>query len=214
LTGRVRTWYVHNMNEVNSTPPGTEQYRSLQILDELSNNDSLTQRDLSSRLGIALGLVNSYIKNLVKKGYITVKAIPTKRYAYYLTPKGFSEKTRLTYDLLHDYTRVYREARKNLKTLFKEMQDDGIKKVVFAGADETGEIAYITLQETLIELVGVLDNDMDGKNFFGRPIQPVRAVQDMHYDAIVVTSYLKRKELFKELINAGVDKKSIRIFLT
>ena len=34
--------------------------KSLQILDELSGNDSLTQRDLSSRLGIALGLVNSY----------------------------------------------------------------------------------------------------------------------------------------------------------
>jgi predicted transcriptional regulator len=95
-----------------------EHYQSLQILDELSNNDSLTQRDLSSRLGIALGLVNSYIKNLVAKGYLTVKAIPSKRYAYYLTPKGFAEKTKLTYDLLHDYTRVYREARKILKQLF------------------------------------------------------------------------------------------------
>jgi DNA-binding MarR family transcriptional regulator len=198
----------------NTTPPGTEHYRSLQILDELSNNDCLTQRDLSSRLGIALGLVNSYIKNLVKKGFITVKAIPAKRYAYYLTPKGFTEKTRLTYDLLHDYTRVYREARKNLKTLFKEMQDDGIKKVVFAGADETGEIAYITLQETRIELVGVLDDNLDCKSFFGRPIQPVHAVQNMRYDAIVVTSYLKRKELLKELIDAGADKKSIRIFST
>jgi DNA-binding MarR family transcriptional regulator len=202
------------MNAERPSSPGTEHYRSLQILDELSNNDSLTQRDLSSRLGIALGLVNSYIKNLIAKGYITVKAIPSKRYAYYLTPKGFAEKTKLTYDLLHDYTRIYREARKNLKTLFKEMQDDGIKKVVFAGADETGEIAYITLQETRIELVGVIDTDMDGKNFFGRPIQPVHAVQDMRYDTIVVTSYLKRKELFKELIDVGVDKESIRIFLT
>ena len=202
------------MNVDHSSTPGTEHYRSLQILDELSNNDSLTQRDLSNRLGIALGLVNSYIKNLVKKGYITVKAIPTKRYAYYLTPQGFTEKTRLTYDLLHDYTRVYREARKNLKILFKEMQDEGIKKVVFAGADETGEIAYITLQETLLELVGVLDNEMDGKDFFGRPIQQVQAVQNMRYDAIVVTSYLKRKEMYKALIDAGADKGSIRVFLT
>src|SRR5512147_3281525 len=86
-------------------------HRSLQILDELANNDSLTQRDLSSRLGIALGLVNSYLKNLIAKGYITVKAIPPKRYAYYLTPTGFAEKTRLAYDLLQDYTRIYREAR-------------------------------------------------------------------------------------------------------
>ena len=90
------------MNVDRPSPPGPEHYRSLQILDELSNDDSLTQRDLSSRLGIALGLVNSYIKNLVAKGYITVKTIPAKRYAYYLTPKGFAEKTIITYDILHD----------------------------------------------------------------------------------------------------------------
>src|SRR5512135_1932825 len=114
---------------------GQEPHKSLQILTELSSDDSLTQRDLSSRLGIALGLVNSYIKNLVAKGYITVKSIPTRRYAYYLTPKGFAEKTRLTYDTLHDYTRIYREARNNLKKLFHELQADGIRKIVFAGAD-------------------------------------------------------------------------------
>ncbi len=57
------------MNADRPSPSGTEPYRSLQILDELSNNDSLTQRELSSSLGIALGLVNSYIKNLIKKGY-------------------------------------------------------------------------------------------------------------------------------------------------
>ncbi|HXX57696.1 MAG TPA: winged helix-turn-helix transcriptional regulator, partial [Thermodesulfovibrionales bacterium] len=105
----------------------SEQQRALQILNELSNDDSLTQRDLSGRLGIALGLVNSYIKNLVAKGYITVKAIPPRRYAYYLTPKGFAEKTRLTYTMLQDYTRIYREARNNLKKLFHELQADGVK---------------------------------------------------------------------------------------
>ena len=202
------------MNADRPSPPGAEHYRSLQILDELSNNDSLTQRDLSDRLGIALGLVNSYIKNLVAKGYLTVKAIPTKRYAYYLTPKGFTEKTKLTYDLLQDYTRIYREARRNFKQLFHELEANGMKTVVFAGADETAEIAYITLQETRIRLVDVVDGDLAGKNFFGRLVRPVPDVQDMCYDVIVVTSYLKRKQLFKQLTDAGVDKGSIRIFLT
>ncbi len=202
------------MNADRSPSSGPEHYRSLQILDELSNDDSLTQRDLSGRLGIALGLVNSYIKNLVAKGYITVKAIPTKRYAYYLTPKGFAEKTRLTYDLLHDYTRIYREARKNFKQLFHDLEADGVKKVVFAGADETAEIAYITLQETHMELIDVVDDDMPGRDFFGRLVQPVRAVRDMRYDTVVVTSYLKRKQLFKQLVEAGVDKGAIREFLS
>jgi len=208
------SWYVHIMNAEKQSPSGAEPYRSLQILDELSKNDSLTQRDLSSSLGIALGLVNSYIKNLIKKGYITVKAIPSKRYAYYLTPKGFAEKTRLTYDLLHDYTRVYREARKSFKQLFHDLQTAGKKKVVFAGADETAEIAYLTLQETRLVLLDVIDDDAAGKDFFGRPIKKLEAVRNMQYDIILVASYLKRNELYKQLIHLGVDKDVIRISLS
>lgn len=200
------------MNKESSS--GSGHFRSLQILDELSNNDSLTQRDLSSRLGIALGLVNSYIKNLISKGYITVKAIPPKRYAYYLTPKGFSEKTRLTYDLLHDYTRIYREARSNIKNLFHDLQTAGVKKIVFAGADEVAEIAYISLQETTMELAGVIDDEKEGKNFFGRLIQSVDAVNDIEYDIVLVTSYLKRDQLLKKLVDTGVRSESIRISLS
>ncbi len=201
------------MNMERQSPGGTEHYRSLQILDELSNNDSLTQRDLSSRLGIALGLVNSYIKNLIAKGYITVKAIPTKRYAYYLTPKGFAEKTRLTYDLLHDYTRIYREARKNLKQLFHDMQKNGVQRIVFAGADEVAEIAYLTLQETRMELVAIIDDDMAGHDFFGKTIKPIESVLDMGCDIILVTSYLKRSQVFKKLMELGVPESSVRMWV-
>lgn len=188
-----------------------DHFKSLQILDELSNNDSLTQRDLSSRLGIALGLVNSYIKNLTAKGYITVKSIPPKRYAYYLTPKGFAEKTRLTYHLLQDYTRIYREAKNNFRVLFKEMNSKEIKKVVFAGADEVAEIAYITMQETKLELVGIVDSEIINDKFFGKDIQPLAAVKDMPYDSIVVTTYLKRESIYRSLLKTGLKKEDIRV---
>jgi len=204
------SWYVHIMNIDRSSPPGTEHYRSLQILDELAANDSLTQRDLSGRLGIALGLVNSYIKNLIKKGYITVKTIPSKRYAYYLTPTGFAEKTRLTYDLLHDYTRVYREARRSFKQLFHELEASGMKTVIFAGADEIAEIAYITLQETDLKLVGVVDETNAGSKFFNRDIQPLSAITHMKYDIIIITTYVKRDAVTKKLITHGVSKKQLR----
>jgi DNA-binding MarR family transcriptional regulator len=193
-----------------SLPPESGQYRSLQILDELSNNDTLTQRDLSQRLGIALGLVNSYLKNLVAKGYITVKNIPPKRYAYYLTPKGFAEKTRLAYDLLQDYTRIYREAKNNYRQLFFELERSGVKRIVFAGADEVAEFAYITLQDTKLELVGVVDTDKTEALFFGRKIELMTALKDMEYDSIVVTSYLKREALHRALLDHGIADKNMR----
>ena len=94
------------------------------------------------------------------------------------------------------------------------MQHDGIKRVTFAGADEIAEIAYITLQETTIELIAVVDGERSGELFFGRTIKPLQAVKDMNYDSIVVTSYLKRKVIYQELIQSKVDKKDIQIIFT
>jgi DNA-binding MarR family transcriptional regulator len=187
-----------------------EPHKSLQILNELSDNDSISQRELSSRLDIALGLVNSYIKNLIAKGFITVRSIPTRRYAYFLTPKGFAEKTRLTYHLLQDYTRIYREARAGFKDLFSELRNSGVKQVAFAGADEVAEIAYITLQEMDMGLSGVVDEELAGKKFFGRDIVPISGIQGMEYDCIVVTSYLKREQIFKKLLGLRVPKGKIK----
>ena len=66
--------------------------RSLQLLSEISGEEPLSQRELSRRLGIAVGLVNSYLKNLVSKGFVRVKNFPSNRYAYLLTPPGSGRK--------------------------------------------------------------------------------------------------------------------------
>jgi len=196
---------------MNNLKKPEDEQRSLQILDELSGGASITQRDLSRRLGIALGLVNSYIKNLVTKGYVTVKAIPPKRYAYYLTPKGFAEKTRLTFHLLNDYTRIYREAKNNLKEIFSHLISSGVKRVVFAGVDEVTEIAYLTLQETGMILAGVADNEKVGQEFFGNHVVPFEDINRFEYDAIIVTSYLRRGQVLNALLDLGIDEGAVRM---
>ncbi|GBE39705.1 hypothetical protein BMS3Bbin08_02336 [bacterium BMS3Bbin08] len=179
-------------------------YKSLLLLDEISKGQDLSQRDLSKKLNLALGLVNSYIKNLISKGYVTIKNIPSKRYAYYLTPKGFAEKSRLTYHLLHDYNRIFREARRNFKQLFTKLHKDGVASVVFAGADEVAEIAYLSLQEVDIELKGVVDNARQGKDFFRTEVRPVNEITSLKYDSIIITTYLMRDLVYKELLSNGV----------
>ena len=187
-----------------------DHYRSLQILRELSKGNSHTQRDLSKRLGLALGLVNSYLKNLIAKGYITVTAIPPKRYTYYLTPKGLAESTRLTYSLLHDYTRIYRDARSNFRELFNILESEGAKVIIFAGADEAAEIAYLTLHEFQMDLIAVLDDDRAGGQFFKEMIRPLDAIKDTTYDYVIVTSYLKRKNIHKRLLDCGASRDRIK----
>jgi DNA-binding MarR family transcriptional regulator len=199
---------VHIMNDDGLGE--VERHRALQILNELSDDDSVTQRDISKRLGIALGLTNSYIKNLVAKGYVTVKSIPPRRYAYFLTPRGLAEKTRLTYHLLQDYTRIYREARSNYRRLFCELHDEGARRIVLAGADEVAEIAYITLQEAELELTGVFDEELAGKTFFGWNVKPLKDIGSFEYDRVVVASYLKRERIYDELLSHRVAEEYIK----
>jgi DNA-binding MarR family transcriptional regulator len=200
-----------NVQKVNDEGAGSQDsYKSLLLLDEISKGEPLSQRDLSRKLNIALGLVNSYVKNLVSKGYVTVRAIPAKRYTYYLTPKGFSEKTRLTYHHLQHFTNLYREARETFKRLFKEMAADGMKRVVFAGTDEVAEIAYLTLQESGLKLAGVVDTGAAGRKFFGMKVMPISALGEMKYDCVIVTTYLKRVEISRELMQHLGDRKTIR----
>ena len=62
----------------------------------VEENSQITQRSLASELGIALGLTNAYLKRCVRKGWVKINQAPANRYAYYLTPRGFAEKSRLT----------------------------------------------------------------------------------------------------------------------
>ncbi len=198
---------VHNMNKEKGE--NQDSYKALQLLDEISKGEPLSQRDLSKKLNIALGLVNSYIKNLVSKGYITIKSIPSKRYAYFLTPKGFTEKTRLTYKLLQDYTNLYKNARRDFQTLFNNLYSTGMRRVVFAGVDEVTEIAYLSLQELDMDLAGVIDDEKEGREFFRTTVKPLREIHDFQYDAVIITTFVKRDHIFKSLQKSGVNPDTV-----
>jgi DNA-binding MarR family transcriptional regulator len=199
-----------NVQKMNSKKQNDDDsYKSLLLLDEISKGEAVSQRDLSKKLNIALGLVNSYIKNLVSKGYITIKAIPAKRYAYYLTPKGFTEKTRLTYHHLENFTNLYKEARRDFKGLFSRLSHEGVTSVVFAGADEAAEIAYLSLQEFDITFAGIVDSDRAGKTFFKYTIMPFEKIKDISADFVIVSSFLKRDEVFKKLGVLGIPSEKI-----
>ena len=201
-------YHVHRMNK-NNERGSADSYTSLLILDELSRNGEVTQRDLSKRLGMALGLINSYIKNLASKGHITIANIPPKRYTYYLTPKGFIEKSRLAFQHLHNFNNLYRIARQDFQMLFHGLNRYNVKKLVFCGADEVAEIAYITLQEFELELVSVVDTEKKSTMFFSHTIRPLEELKNIGFDRVLITSYSRGEELYNRLIEIGIPEEKI-----
>ncbi|AMV73151.1 transcriptional regulator [Desulfuromonas sp. DDH964] len=188
---------------------GQENYRAFLLLAEIEKAENLSQRDLSRRLGIALGLVNSYLKNLVAKGFVRVKSYPRNRYAYLLTPKGLTEKSRLAYQHLSYFTGLYTTTRQDYLGLFRRMQQKGAREIVFCGIDEVAEIAFMSLQETNLSLVSAMDDKRVGELFLGRVIQPLAAVFTYRGLPIVVTSLKKGPLLRDSLLALGVRPANI-----
>lgn len=182
-----------------------ETYRSFLLLSEISGNEQLSQRELAKRLGIALGLVNSYLKNLVTKGFVRVNNFPKNRYAYLLTPTGFAEKSRLAYQHLSYFSGLYTVARQDYLKLFRKLAAEGVKGVAFCGIDEVAEIAYLSLKETGLELDLAMDADGAGRRFFDKPVvSPAMGLLSGNH-RIVITSLKRGDALREELVRLGAD---------
>ncbi len=195
----------------NTVEKPLDSSRSLQLLSEISGEEPLSQRELSRRLGIAVGLVNSYLKNLVSKGFVRVKNFPSNRYAYLLTPQGMAEKSRLAYQHLSYFTSLYTVARQDYLDLFRRLEESGVREVVFCGVDEVAEVAYLSLQETGLELVAVMDDEYGCKEFFGRPVVSLAEGVRQESTPLVVTSLKRRDQLALTLQTLGVPPGRVHI---
>ncbi len=165
-----------------------QDIRTLKILEELDSNKSPSQRYLSKKLNISLGLVNSFLKRLAQKGYFKITTIPRNRVKYILTPKGALEKTRLTYDYVRYSFEYYRDAKYKLKFWFNNLESENVRSIVFYGISDLTEIAYITLQETPIRLKAVVEDHSRKKEFMGFKIQPIDRLRTIAFDIILITS--------------------------
>ena len=99
----------------------------LGLLESVERDAGQTQRRLAAELGIALGLVNAYLKRCIKKGLVKVSEAPARRYGYYLTPQGFAEKSRLTVDYLSYSFSLFRSARTDYANVMNAARTRGLK---------------------------------------------------------------------------------------
>jgi len=90
------------------------------ILRKIHKNANLSQRDLSSQLGYSLGKVNYCLESLKQKGLIKINNFrknPNKsNYLYILTPRGISEKTKITLRFMQERIKEYDELKNELST--------------------------------------------------------------------------------------------------
>ena len=135
-----------------------------------SRTAATSQRRLAADLGIAVGLVNAYLNRCIKKGLVKVTQAPARRYAYYLTPQGFVEKSRLSLEYLTYSFKFFRQAKLDCLNAFEAAQARGIARVALDGVSDIAEIATICARETDVEIVAIVDGKTTLERFAGIPI--------------------------------------------
>ncbi len=190
----------------------SDEIRDLRLLEELEKNPIVSQRELSHKFGIALGVTNACLRRMARKGWIRIRDLNPRRIGYYLTPKGMVEKTRLTIHLISFRIQHYSELKKVIANRLLEMQSDGRRRIVFYGVSDEMEVAYITLQGVNLKLVGIVEDDEKVKPqiIFGYEIEPVSRVQELKPDAILITS-LTENDKKKNRLKTIFDENSICI---
>lgn len=178
--------------------------RTLKILERVDNNDAPSQRDLARDLNISLGLVNSVIKRLAQKGYFKIGHLPNNRIRYTLTPQGVAEKSRLAHAYIQYCFKFYRDARKKLEDLYAELETQGVRRIIFYGAGDLAEIAYISLQQYSIELVAVVDDGKVGKKFMQFTIAHSDWIEFIGFDRIIITSINPTRSDFEKIAMMGI----------
>jgi DNA-binding MarR family transcriptional regulator len=172
----------------------------LELLDAIGKQSDLSQRHLARQLGVALGLANSYLKRCIRKGYVKIKAAPANRYLYYLTPKGFAEKSRLTAKYLSYSFAFYRRASTSCAEVFQQCAARGWRRVVLCGISDLAEIASLQATEAQIEIVAIYDPRTDRERFVGKKVwTDLNGIET--FDVCVLTDLLSPSVSHKQLID-------------
>ncbi|SRR5258708_2966435 len=179
----------------------------LDLLTSVENDGERSQRHIAAELGIALGLVNAYLKRCVKKGLVKVNDAPARRYVYYLTPRGFAEKSRLTVQYLSNSFSFFRMAKRDCAQVLDAAKANGFSRLVLAGQSDLAEIAILCAMEAAVTIVGIVDPHSQVARFVGVDVFKSYAEVMQHFDAVVVTDVLSPHTSFETAASAfGADR--------
>src|ERR1700730_17430867 len=187
------------MDRVLPNESGEDERIVLNLLNSVDDG-AQSQRRIASDLGIALGLVNAYLKRCVKKGLVKVGQAPARRYAYYLTPQGFAEKSRLTVEYLSFSFSFFRQAKADCTRIFQLAREQKFQNLVLCGKSDLAEIAILSAVDCGVAIVAIVDQNADKTLFVGKQVVSGYDRLTVPFDAVIITDVVNARRAFDEAV--------------
>lgn len=161
-----------------------EQKMLLKLMKKIEDEPNVSQRYLATELGVALGLMNTYLKRCIKKGWVKANQVPARRLAYFLTPEGFKEKGRMVKDYISGSLSFFRDARKQSETIFIECRQRNWNNIALVGEGDLTEIVDLVAHSNQINAKRI---NMNAQTQFAL------------FDAILITDSLQPQKIYDDL---------------
>jgi DNA-binding MarR family transcriptional regulator len=133
--------------------PFYETTRDLSLLDNIEHQPDVTQADLATQLGMAVGTVNWHLKRLISKGYVKVMRAERRKLRYLITPEGLALRARLTVDYVEQQFNLYRRVRQKVKEYVEQVKAAGFDRLRLVGEGDVADICRLTCLEQNIAIV-------------------------------------------------------------
>ncbi len=188
------------MSQASKTDDADDTRIVLGLLEYVGRGGEQSQRRLASELGVALGLANAYLKRCVKKGLVKVRHAPARRYAYYLTPRGFAEKSRLTFEFMSHSFALFRRAKADCLAALENARGRGYARIALLGASDLAEIAAICALDGGFAITAVVDAAVGAQRFAGAPVVRHLGALAPPPDAVLVTDMHRPAATWQEAV--------------
>jgi DNA-binding MarR family transcriptional regulator len=162
-------------------------YHTFQVLDHIEKTPLLTNRRAADKLKVSVKLAHELLSQIVQKGWVHIHKHHSRRWDYFLTPKGIAEKARLTYEFMEFTMQFYREARRRSSEVLAHARKAGVSRVAFLGVSELTEISFLGIQEQKLQLVDIFDDVHAGQEFLGVKVRPLADLPSSTAETILVT---------------------------
>ena len=170
----------------------------LEFLTAIERGEVVTQMTLRKRIGVSIGLINALLKRGMHKGYVKARKVSFKRYAYYLTPDGFSEKSRLVAEYLEKSLVFFRGARIQYAEIFERARTAGMSRFVLVGGGELAEIAVLAAWGEEVTLQAILDPEANENQRYG--LKVIRSLDEIGpFDAVVITDSRAPQKAYEDM---------------
>lgn len=197
----------------------TSKLKILLLLEQIQSSNKITQSKLARYIHSAPSMINTYIKQLEREGFLVKNKKSKRNVEYIITQKGIDRKNYLLVTYMNELIELYNLTKINIELFIKNLRKKNYKNCVFYGAGETAKVIIKVMRdmpELDLKILFLIDDDINkqGKRFMGYDVVSCEDIGKYDADVIVITSCVYEKEIKNNLRKLNYpDEKIVSFFM-